>query len=663
MAMLRALSRTSGLILLILLFCGLLVFLIWNQLLVQLATDRRDSIAAAIQRSDNLAVSLEQYAIRTIRNADAVLQLVKMEYETKGQVSNFDTLFHKGVIDLNYFHSVAIADEKGCLRHSNLELKNDAPLNIADRAYFRFHQAHRDSLYISGPLLSKTIGKAVIVISRRLERPDGSFGGVIAVQIEPATFTQFYSEANLGRHDLISLIAPDGTTYARRTGRVESYGENIRRSPLFAHVARKPVHHYYARDAIRGIPSYFSYRKLADYPVIATVGTAEADVLAGYRARARRDYMFGSILTVLLVLFSLLISNVLLQRKKITRKVRISENRYRSVFEHSQDAIVVLGPNGQIDAMNGAACRQFGTSREGGPARSFRALFEKVEPAIDFTGEGASGKAEVVFARTDGSRFEAEIVYSTYRDYRGSSRFVVLIRDISLQKEMEQRLVREQKRYQRELTKQIILAQEREREAIGHELHDNVNQILTTIKLYLEMATHHPAMRDELLPKSTHHIRDCISEIRNLSHELSAPTLGTQSLIDSVKALVEMVASATGLCIRLVHDQYHTALAKDQRLAIYRILQEQLNNISKHAAATEVEIVLAQQEGTTHLRISDNGRGFDTGQKRNGIGLNNILSRAKVFGGEMLLDSREGRGTVLKVLLPIQSSEAADEPV
>jgi PAS domain S-box-containing protein len=655
------------LILAVALFCGLLIFLIWNQLLLQLSEEKKENISTAIQRNSNLAVSLEQYAIRTIRNADAVLQLVKMEYEEKGKGINYDELLHRGVIDLKYFHNVGIIDDNGDMQMTYISIGNERVPNFSDREHFNFHRSHKDRLYISKPVISRTIGEGVIVLSRRIEKQDGSFGGTVAVQIKPSTFTQFYSSANLNENDIISLISPDGITYARRTGDVESFGEDISKSPLFRHVALNPRHHYFSRDAIRGIPTYFSYRKLEDYPIIATVGMSEKSVLGGYYASARRHYAFGTIITILLVLFAVGISFVHLQRKKTTRKLMISETRYRSIFENSHDAILVVQPDGNIEAMNGAACKLFHQHKMAGGEALFNGLYKNSIPEIRLSLEEGqpetSAKEEVIFTRTNNTSFTGEVMYSTYQDYVGNARFVVLIRNISHQKEMEQRLVDEQKRYERKLTRQIILAQEREREAIGHEMHDNVNQILTTIKLYLEMAMNNPAMREDLIPKSIGHIMECITEIRNLSRELSAPTLGTQSLTDSIKALIDVVSSSSGLVIHFSHDSYHTSLAKDQKLAIYRILQEQLNNIIKHAAATEVCIDISQNELTTELLISDNGKGFDLKASRHGIGLNNILSRTKVFGGEMHLDSKPQHGTRLQVRLPIVSAEAMGEPV
>lgn len=627
---------------------------------MEISEDREQAVAAAVQRNSNLVASLEQHAVTTIRNADAVLQLVKMEYEQHGGRIDFNALFARGVIDVKYFSGVAVIDENGDLLTSNMKLPTGDPLPVfSDREHFVYHKTHKDELYISKPVISRFIGKYVIVVSRRMNKPDGSFGGTVAVQVEPSTFTLFYSNARLRVHDIMSLIDTGGVTYARRRGKHESCGENIISSPLFKHVAANPVGNYFAKDAIRGVPTYFSYRKMQGYPMIATVGSAASDVLAGYYEQSTRAYLFGAILTVLVLLFSIMLCTVLIYRKRNTRKIRQSEWRYRSIFEHSHDGIIVLKPDGLIKTMNDAARRMFKLRAQDVTQNVFSDIFLKSIPPQRFVRdeEGSMpAKSEAEFTRLDGSMFIGEIVFSDYRDEDGADHIIVLIRDISLRKQMQERLIAEQKRYQRKLTRQIINAQEREREKIGYELHDNVNQILTTVKLYLEMAISTPDMADKLLPKSVEHVMNCITEIRNLSRELSATTLGTQSLVDAMKALIETVEFSGKMKISFNYDDYHTKVGKEQKQSLYRILQEQLTNIMKHARATEVMVTLSQACDKTELVISDNGKGFDVGAKRNGIGLNNISSRAKVFGGGMKIVSAEGEGCTLRVWLPIPAT-------
>lgn len=638
-------------------FCLLLVFTIWSRVFMEVREDRRQAITAAVERNSNLVASLEQHAVRTIRNADAVLQLVKWEYEQKGKNIHFSELLSRGVIDIKYFSGVAVLDENGDILVSNMQFPGNVKPNYSDRAHFLHHKTRKDELHISLPVISRTIGKNVIVLSRRINKQDGSFGGTVTVQVEPSTFTMFYSNGNLRSRDIMSLINTGGVTYARRRGKHETCGENISKSPLFKHVAANPVGNYFAKDAIRGVPTYFSYRKMQGYPVIATVGSAESDVLAEFYEQSAEAYLFGAIVTVLVLLFGILLCTVLIYRKRNTRKLRQSEWRYRSIFEHSHDGIVVLKSDGLIETINHAARRMFKLGVQDMGHHVFSDIFLQSNPKQRITPGEQQGampaKSEVEFTRLDGTAFMGEMVFSDYRDEDGDDHIIVLIRDISLRRQMQERLIAEQKRYQRKLTRQIIHAQEREREKIGYELHDNVNQILTTVKLYLEMAISTPDMADKLLPKSVEHVINCITEIRNLSRELSATTLGTQSLIDSMKALIETVEFSGKIKINFNHDDYHTTLPKEQKQALYRILQEQFTNIMKHSQATEITVVLSQACDQTGLEIRDNGKGFDVDAKRNGIGLNNISSRAKVFGGGMKIASANGQGCTLKVWLPI----------
>jgi signal transduction histidine kinase len=229
---------------------------------------------------------------------------------------------------------------------------------------------------------------------------------------------------------------------------------------------------------------------------------------------------------------------------------------------------------------------------------------------------------------------------------------------------MAEKLIEEQQRHERQVTEEVIVAQEKEREEIGHELHDNVNQVLTTVKLYLELALHSPGTSEDLISKSMQLVMKSINEIRSLSHDLSAPTLGTRSLIDSIYALIETVSNSTGIKILFDHSSCYASLAMNQKLAIYRITQEQLNNIVKHSKATTASIVITQTDKHTTLIIKDNGKGFNTFEKRNGIGLNNIISRAKVFDGKVNIESALGRGCLLTVTLPIiKLEEKIEEPV
>jgi PAS domain S-box-containing protein len=653
----RFLTKTWKVIAVVAGFCIILIGFIWIRLTNQLALDKKKIIDATIQRNSNLAVALEQYAIRTLQNANANMQVIKKEYEKNGSAIDLKRLLEEHKTEKNFFLGVAVVDEKGNMISANYPLPGGTIVNIEDRDHFKYQINHMsEDLFVGKPIISRSLGRAVIPLSVRLNKKDGHFGGIVSVQIEPSTFTSFYAEANLRPNDIISLVSPDGITYSRRTGSVESYGEDISQSPLYEHLKKQAVGNYFAKDAIRGVPTYFSYRRLGDYPMIATVGVAKNDVLAEYNQREARDHLGAAIITLLVLLFLLFISLALIQRKRNVDRLKESEVKYRSVFENSQDAILLMSPDGQMLAVNNAACSIFKMKKEDICLKKLSALADLSDQnftrLIEEGNTSGTSKGELRFLRGDGSGFIGEATCAYHNDADGNERCTMIIRDITERRKIADLLEAEQKRYQRRITKEVIVAQEREREVIGRELHDNVNQVLTTIKLYLEMAMNNPADREKLIPKSIHHLVESINEIRNLSRDLSAPTLGTRSLIDSLTALLEMVRSSSGLYILFQHQLYYRPTPKDQKLAIYRIVQEQLNNVIKHANATEVLVCIAQTEDNTQVIIKDNGRGFDPSESRTGIGLNNIISRAKVFDGEVKIESGPDKGCSVTIDFP-----------
>jgi hypothetical protein len=295
--------------------------LIWVSYFRQRSFDRKDSIQFAIDKNSNLAVALEQYAISTLHNADALLQMIKMEYAQTGTL-DIPGLMGKNSSNHGIIEGVDIIDRNGKVKISNAAYSPGSVPDLSGTDYFLFHSHNNiDSLLISKPLISRSTGKPVLVISRRLNDAKGRFAGVAALQISPSTFTSFYSQARLLPNDIISLIAPDGITYARRRGTLESSGEDICKSPLFIHVAQNADSFYFAKDAIRQVPTWFSYRKFREYPIIATVGSSEQDIVGQFEVRQSRYILPRIIISVLVILFSFLISLFLLHRRKLADRL------------------------------------------------------------------------------------------------------------------------------------------------------------------------------------------------------------------------------------------------------------------------------------------------------------------------------------------------------
>jgi signal transduction histidine kinase len=219
--------------------------------------------------------------------------------------------------------------------------------------------------------------------------------------------------------------------------------------------------------------------------------------------------------------------------------------------------------------------------------------------------------------------------------------------------EAEKQLFEERVRHQRMLAQASIDGQEKERAEIGKELHDNINQMLSIIKMYVSMLEDDPEEWPMLVSQSVHLIDTCINEIRRLSQTLIPPEFKEDGLVAAVDTLIERIRIAKPFSIHFRHDECGgKEIDEKEQLTLYRIIQEQFNNIIKHAGATRVDLELKENNEQVFLQITDNGKGFDPKAKATGVGLTNMLNRVKVFDGDLKIISGKGSGCTLRVTLP-----------
>jgi signal transduction histidine kinase len=221
----------------------------------------------------------------------------------------------------------------------------------------------------------------------------------------------------------------------------------------------------------------------------------------------------------------------------------------------------------------------------------------------------------------------------------------------------EDRLIRQELNKQKLIAQAMVDAQEKERAEIGKELHDNINQILSTTKLYLELAKNDHKERVSLINRSADNIHSAIHEIRNISRNLVPASIGDLGLQDSVADLVESLRMT-----RAIHVEFYPAgnfdekISDKAKLMLFRIIQEQINNVLKHSGARNliIELILSEADQCIELSITDDGKGFDPGKAgKKGLGLSNITSRADLFGGKVTIQSAPGQGCKLRVQVPI----------
>jgi PAS domain S-box-containing protein len=245
------------------------------------------------------------------------------------------------------------------------------------------------------------------------------------------------------------------------------------------------------------------------------------------------------------------------------------------------------------------------------------------------------------------------------KNQRGEpEKLIGVVHDITSQKQAEERLRQQEARmleekvnHQRQIARATINTQEKERSEIGKELHDNVNQILASAKLFLSSPFIEGDEREQFIDKATEHIHTAIEEIRKLSKSLVSPSAEDLGIIETIDDMIADIRWAQKMEVCFNHAGIdESKLDYGLKLTLYRIVQEQMNNILKYAAATKIGITIKEQGKKLILTITDNGKGFDMAKKRKGIGLSNIINRADVFNGKVQIQTAPGNGCVLKVI-------------
>jgi signal transduction histidine kinase len=213
------------------------------------------------------------------------------------------------------------------------------------------------------------------------------------------------------------------------------------------------------------------------------------------------------------------------------------------------------------------------------------------------------------------------------------------------------------KRKQAEQIQTMVATQEEERRRIARDLHDEVGVKLSALKLILSSLYEKTfGIKNEeiqsLTLSSESLISEAVQDVRRLLLNLSPGVLEDFGYATAVEGLVNKINQTKQPHFNLVIFGIHQRLQKDYELALYRITQELINNILKHAEARQVSLQIGQRDAKIILLIEDDGRGFDVDSQKDGYGLHNLDIRTKLMNGTMTIDSQPGKGTSVLIEIP-----------
>ena len=205
-----------------------------------------------------------------------------------------------------------------------------------------------------------------------------------------------------------------------------------------------------------------------------------------------------------------------------------------------------------------------------------------------------------------------------------------------------------------EFVKILTTIQEGERSKLGQEFHDSIGPMLSLAKLYLEIlptVTTKEKMAKEQIYSC---IQTAIDQVRSISADLVVSECPNKTIVQLIDQLSNRVNGTDRLKIFFRHCcETHLKLCPNGKLVLYRIVQEQINNIIKHSKAKSVQISLNVKKNILNLTIKDDGIGFDVNQKAGGIGFANMQARVKQLAGSMQIKSAPKMGCVLNILIPL----------
>jgi PAS domain S-box-containing protein len=360
-------------------------------------------------------------------------------------------------------------------------------------------------------------------------------------------------------------------------------------------------------------------------------------------------------------------------RIRAEQSMRTSRQLLEKTIYNLQAAVFIMdGPTTTIQECNPAATRMFGHRREEmiGQTPALLHLNEAMREEFNrhlqaaVKEKGLLSEFEFEMKRKDGASFPTEQTLAPIRNEEGQIvTWIVVARDITEQKRTEAKL--------RQMSQRILEAQEAERQCVARELHDSVNQLIASAKMRVrrvaENALLNPAAR-ELLARCDELLVQALEENRRIAHDLRPADLDTLGLAEACRNLCRQFQARTNLVVstRLARSAQRWPPATE--LNLFRIVQEALNNVEKHARARTVRLQIASQRGGLMLKIQDDGRGFDpkavklARRKGGGVGLTNIRERAAILGGICEVESVPNQGTTITVRLPCQDHRTIHPP-
>lgn len=354
------------------------------------------------------------------------------------------------------------------------------------------------------------------------------------------------------------------------------------------------------------------------------------------------------------------------ERKKSEIELRESESKYKMLFNNANDAVFVTQLSdeksyGDFIEVNEVACSRLGYTKEEFLQLSPSAIVsQKNIEDFNLNMERLLKEGHVIYDLVHRAKDKKLIpveINSHLFIYNDKPTVLSIARDITERKQAEEKL-RRTSRLLRELATHLQSVREEERTMIAQEIHDELGQVLTALKIQISLLANKLNDDQKPLKQKINSLSDMIDasveSVQKISAKLRPGILDELGLIAAIEWQSEEFEKLTNVKCSLVLPKEELVLGKDKSTAIFRIFQEALTNIARHSQASKAQISLLNFQSNILLEIQDNGKGITQDQIKDfkSLGIHGMEERALVFGGQVSIEGIVGKGTKVKVEIP-----------
>lgn len=641
---------------------------------------KRDLESARLQ-TFSLAHMLREQTARVFEGADQALRGVQDRMQTPygaalaQEGDEVRLLLGARLLGAPHAEILAIADEHGRIVNTS-HGREAAVRSIRETAHFQaFAQGAADEVRLSGPHRAGP-GEWTLDMARPLADAKGRFRGVVVLTLKVPRLEGFNSSLQLEHPRSLGLYLADGTLVASAPPRESLVGERLPEvgpGELQVEGSQVRMHSHVSGDGGR---HQFAFARVGSLPLLVSVASDEESALALWRERSFSVALGGFVVCLFVVSAAIALAGELEREARLERALRDARDRYHRTVDSVLDAIVGVDENMRIILFNPAAERMFGwTAAEavGAPlerllperARGWHGHYVREFVRSGSPSRGMAPQVETTALRADGTEFPVESTIS-HTTVDGKPQVTAVVRDVT-ERQRAERELRDMNRQLRNLSASLQDVREEERARIAAELHDELGQQLTGLKLGLSwlggrVKEGRPPTAAEI-DGMRHELDAAITSVRRIATELRPRVLDDRTLDEALAWLASDFAGRGGLEVEL--DVPAAAGISDNALAtaVYRIVQESLTNVVRHASARHVAISFVHEGDGLLLRVRDDGAGMHPGAP-GGIGLVSMRERAWALKGTLKVTSAPGEGTAIEVRLPAAAAvpqQAAEE--